>query len=383
MSSGVSGVLHECAGCHRMFKRLASHIVQSPMCQQVYVTCQDDIVPPAGGESNVSTGLSSRRSTRLLSSTLLPRTAGNTNSLGSCNDVRSPPGDVCAGEDSTIQQTEYVDDDIEVDDDDGAFGSSDDPPPWSNEYADNSVEKEGEPNKFVKKLYEELLEARANPLGLDRFSCEEKVHIELLHLLNVLNAPLTSFSQILKWAAQANNSGHVFQVDSQPSRKNVVQKLYCRYNMKGLLPKEKLLYLPYSKRTVSMVYFDAAQVFASLLSCPLMNRDENFMFHEDKDPFVAPSKSSNIGDINTGECYRKTYEALVKNVGVDMILPTIFAIDKTQVDTYGRMQMEPLTISHGVLKRDVRSKAELQERCKLRSCCCHRGCRPTRWYHHW
>jgi Plavaka transposase len=105
-----------------------------------------------------------------------------------------------------------------------------------------------------------------------------------------------------------------------------------------------------------MVYFDAAQVFASLLSCPLMNRDENFMFHEDKDPFVAPSKSSNIGDINTGECYRKTYEALVKNVGVDMILPTIFAIDKTQVDTYGRMQMEPLTISHGLLKRDVRSK---------------------------
>jgi hypothetical protein len=73
------------------------------MCQQVYVTCQDDI-PPDGGESNVSTGLSSRRSTRWLSSTLLPRTAGSTNGLGTCNDVRSPPGDACAGEDSTIQQ---------------------------------------------------------------------------------------------------------------------------------------------------------------------------------------------------------------------------------------------------------------------------------------
>ena len=47
--------------------------------------------------------------------------------------------------------------------------------------------------------------------------------------------------------------------------------------MKGLLPKEKLLYLPYSKRTVSVIYFDAAQVFASLLSCPLLNRNENFM----------------------------------------------------------------------------------------------------------
>ena len=69
-----------------------------------------------------------------------------------------------------------------------------------------------------------------------------------------------------------------------------------------------------------------------------------------------PSWSGDIGNINTGRCYRKTYEALVKNVGVDMILPTIFAIDKTQVDMYGQMQMELLTMSHGILKHDVRSK---------------------------
>jgi hypothetical protein len=48
--------------------------------------------------------------------------------------------------------------------------------------------------------------------------------------------------------------------------------------MKGLIPKEKHLYLPYSQRTVSMIYFDASQVFASLLSCPLLNRNENFCF---------------------------------------------------------------------------------------------------------
>ena len=36
-----------------------------------------------------------------------------------------------------------------------------------------------------------------------------------------------------------------------------------------------------------------------------------------------------------------------------MILPTIVAMDKTQVDTYGRLQMEPLTISHGLMKHSV------------------------------
>jgi hypothetical protein len=109
--------------------------------------------------------------------------------------------------------------------------------------------------------------------------------------------------------------------------------------MEGLIPKEKQLYLPYSKRIVSIVYHDAYQVFASLLSCPLLNRDKTFLFHAHKDPFVEPSKSSDIGDINTGHCYRRTYKELVKKKGVEIILPTVVAMDKTQVDTYGRMQI--------------------------------------------
>jgi hypothetical protein len=45
------------------------------------------------------------------------------------------------------------------------------------------------------------------------------------------------------------------------------------------------------------------------------------------------------GDINTGHCYRRTYKELVKKKGVEIILPTVVAMDKTQVDTYGRMQI--------------------------------------------
>jgi hypothetical protein len=47
MSSGVSVVFQECAGCHKSFKRLATHIAQSPTCEQVYATCQEDIPPDA------------------------------------------------------------------------------------------------------------------------------------------------------------------------------------------------------------------------------------------------------------------------------------------------------------------------------------------------
>ncbi|KAI2495148.1 hypothetical protein MHU86_19379 [Fragilaria crotonensis] len=91
--------------------------------------------------------------------------------------------------------------------------------------------------------------------------------------------------------------------------------------MKGLIPKEKKLYLPYTQRTVSLIFFDASEVFASLLSCPTLNQDGNYFFDKAKDPFVAPETSSHVGDIHTGRCYRKTYDALIKKPDVDMLLP--------------------------------------------------------------
>ena len=72
-----------------------------------------------------------------------------------------------------------------------------------------------------------------------------------------------------------------------------------------------------------MIYFNASEVFASLLSCP--NQDETYFFDNAKDPFVAPRVSSDVGDIHTGCCYRKMYEALIRKPGDDMLLPCVMA----------------------------------------------------------
>jgi hypothetical protein len=104
-----------------------------------------------------------------------------------------------------------------------------------------------------------------------------------------------------------------------------------------------------------MVFFDASEVFALLLFCPTPNQDKNYLFNDAKDPFVAPlGTSSHIGDINTGCCYRETYKALDKEIGVDVSLLCVMAMDKTHIDMAGRLQMEPITLSHGLLKHVVR-----------------------------
>jgi hypothetical protein len=100
---------------------------------------------------------------------------------------------------------------------------------------------------------------------------------------------LHAFSRILNWMAKSNESGYIFKADSQPTCQKVMSNLYERCNLNGLTPTEKKLYLPYSKRILSMlVYFYAREVFASLLSRPVLNQDESFLFHEQKDPTSPP-----------------------------------------------------------------------------------------------
>jgi hypothetical protein len=152
------------------------------------------------------------------------------------------------------------------------------------------------------------------------------------------NCPLKAFTLILKWAAKSNGSDHMFRDGFQPTCKKLITKLYERYNMNGLIPQEKQLYLPYTQRMVSMIYFNASEVFALLLSRPTLNQDANYFFDKAKDPFVAPCIST---------------EALIKKPGADMLLPCVMAMVKTHINMAGRLQMEPITISHGLLNHDV------------------------------
>ena len=341
-----------CGGCKQQFKRLSTHITLSASCADHYKRAPGFRTSKRiANYRTESEGPSQFSAVRLQPGSHVneppfemdkaaARIAEDVTRLDSAYDF--PPvqeNDTTIYNDDTFAPAfERFDDDIDVD----------------KEYADTFVPDSG-PDKSVLEVYEELLLLCTNPLDLDKFSQEEKIQIQLLQLLNDLKAPLNAFTAVLNWAAKANDCGYFFKVGGQPSREKMIQKLYARYNMKGLIPKEKELYLPYSKRTVSMVYFNASEVFASLLSCPTLNKDELYMFHDKQDPFAKPCVTSDIGDINTGRCYHKTYEALVKRKGVDMILPSILAMDKTQVDTYGRLQMEPITISHGLLKHSARS----------------------------
>ena len=74
------------------------------------------------------------------------------------------------------------------DNDDDAFGMSDgeDSFPCNEEFDNNSEDEDDVPDGIMLDLYQEMHDLRSNRNGLDRFSCAEKVHIELMHLLKEL-----------------------------------------------------------------------------------------------------------------------------------------------------------------------------------------------------
>jgi hypothetical protein len=210
------GTSSQCARCHKMFRRLSTHIAQNPICEQLYTRSHDFI--SCSVSNNVATqSLELRRSGPCLSNDLPSVTHPHVGSLSSIRktangslagktNVLSSRGNASSG--VATSKEKILEDKIE----DYCNDVGNDALHWNNEEEDHHVDEEGAPDRCVLKLYEELRELRSNPLGLDRFSREEKVHIELLHLLKELNAPLNAFTRIINWSVQANASEHIFQV---------------------------------------------------------------------------------------------------------------------------------------------------------------------------
>ena len=212
------------------------------------------------------------------------------------------------------------------------------------------------PDTSVLQLNLELQKLQSDEFGLDRYSLEDKMQLELLHILKSHRLPLNTFAPTLAFAIKLNTLG-VSLEHAPRTRKTIIAKLFKHYNMEALAPQEKPCTLPISRKTVMVVFFNAHAVFASLLSCPFLNQDHKYMFPDPHNIFAPPrSDQDDVGDINTGAMYHATYAELVVDPMKDMLFPVVMGLDKTHIDSSSRLHMEPLYVLHGLLKHKFRSQ---------------------------
>ena len=126
------------------------------------------------------------------------------------------------------------------------------------------------------------------------------MQVDLIRTLQRLKCPMIAYDQVVKWAVRSCSRGHSFHNLPISSHKTVVDKVHDCVNYKGLSPILKHLHIPYSNCTFAVVYFNAHAVFNSLLSCPDLNRDENYNFHDPENPAVDPfARPSGLKDFRS------------------------------------------------------------------------------------
>jgi hypothetical protein len=148
--------------------------------------------------------------------------------------------------------------------------------------------------------------------------------IELLRILMKAKSPVYLFGQIKAcfWTTVHVSKVNLLDKSASLSRKAVLKQIYQQFNLHGSQPIEIEATLPGSKDIVSIVTHDFKEQLYSLLSDPVVMRDEHLLFPKNQlghpDPFANPCiLHHRIGmdkvlytDVIDGNAYKTAYQLL-------------------------------------------------------------------------
>ena len=182
--------------------------------------------------------------------------------------------------------------------------------------------------------------------------------VELLAMLRKSKSHLNSYQPMLEWHLKQIGvlKDHQTLKDTKEywTRETLIKKLMQRYNGTPLQPKIKKVRLPFSKSVAQIPVRDARDVIVSLLTEPRI-KDEDMLFFND-DPLARPPKRViHLEDLNTGDAYLKTFEAMIEEEG-EVLLPVPFYIDGAVTGQFSDLPLTPVKIALGIHKRETRDK---------------------------
>ena len=214
-------------------------------------------------------------------------------------------------------------------------------------------------------LYEKHLRFLADESSnKDKFAhatiCQD-ASFQLLLLLKESGAPLHMCDKLLEWAKKCSVNG-VFdnQCDGLLSRSSAVAELRKRTNLSKFKPKMSSVHLPNANTNVNVTTFDFQESLYSLLTCPHLNKDENYDFPVPNQPFKRPPKWSELPDdhvvreLSSGKRFIDTHHLLVQNENDEMLVPIILFEDATHIDNNGRLKSEPVLFTLGWFNEKMR-----------------------------
>ena len=191
------------------------------------------------------------------------------------------------------------------------------------------------------------------------FTRHERAAISLMDTLRKKKATLDTYDAVMMWHYRetgklGKRQGLGKAKDFIP-RKKLMKKLAKRYNVNPNFIHQAPLTLPSSKTKVNVIWNHARDCVVSLLTDPRFS-DDDFL-HFANDPLAPPPDDLDyISDVNTGLSYSVTYKQLITNPQKQMLVPIILYIDGAITGQFGKLEVEPLKMSIGILNRAARDK---------------------------
>ena len=199
-------------------------------------------------------------------------------------------------------------------------------------------------------------------------SVEQRVHVELLHLLSKAECPDYLFKEIIDWSARAQSMRYNF-CPRISSRQAVLSDLQQHFNTQNLRPSIKQLKLESISVPVPIVFFDLKKKIISFLTDTKLMQPENLVINDavikpdgsiDVSPWFEPYTApvgSKVFEVLSGRWYKDT---VANTEGNNLfICPLILYVDKTFIDpNKSRFNLEPLNVSFALFKQTCRLSFE-------------------------
>lgn len=196
------------------------------------------------------------------------------------------------------------------------------------------------------------------------FSKNEEDAIALMSELRPSKASLRTYEAVMLWHFRATKKLQPHEgladIPDYISRSVLFKRLMNRYNLTGKVNLTRTITLPSSRAQAKIVVNDAHAMIQSLLTDPRIV-DEDYLFFDD-DPLAPPPNYKDIkeiGDINTGLAYIKTYEKLIKIPGKQVLLPVIFYIDGAATGQFAHLPVTALKFTLGIFHRKARERPHM------------------------
>ena len=182
--------------------------------------------------------------------------------------------------------------------------------------------------------------------------------MDLLVLLQRAKAPLGLYDELIAWMNRSRDHYRYKFDQTTLSQSQLLNHLYTRFDMHGLKPYIKRLYLPGAKVEVDLVVHDFLQGLYSLLNNPILMHPDNLLL-DPEDPYGPPPEDKSIvGDIHTGDRYRRLYVHYRGPDGRVVVCSLILFGDKTHTDQNGNLCMEPYSFTLGIFNRATRMRPD-------------------------